>query len=253
MPLVAAADDDFRAVTFNVYLGKGLDENPARFGRYLTDSQPLADFDVIGMQEVCGDRDLMHVRMFKAILATRGPIYEHFVSSDPGDRKQCAKGQAIFSRHPIRARGSKLLPFVREPRMMVWVDLEVKGRAVRVYNLHLDSRSPNPLRSERDRRRQLLGALEEMLAFRAANPGAGVVVTGDFNSWGKILVPGARESGIREMEKHFDSTLRGFQVTHYLPAQLDWIFYEGMELVRSAVIRRFMYSDHLPVYADFRL
>lgn len=250
-PVATIAGDAFRAVTFNIYLGKGLDENPARFGWYLNQTEPLKDFDVIGMQEVCGDREGEHLRMLRALLRQSGPIYSHFVSSDPNDRKQCGKGQAIFSRHPILSQGAKLLPFVREPRMMVWIDINVKGKPIRVYNLHLDNRSKNILNSERDRKRQIIGALDEIGAFRSAHPEAGVIVLGDFNSWGKMLVPGAWESGIREMARHLDPTLRGFHPTHRLPVQLDWIFFDGLELTGSAVIRRFMGSDHLPVYADF--
>jgi len=241
-------------ITYNIHKGAGIEKNPSGLRKFLTNTPGLKDFDVLAVQEICGDNNALQVRTLSALLSTPSrPIYTYFVSSDLSAQKECGKGQAIFSRRPIVGTGSILLPFIRQPRVMVWVDVRVGTRLVRIYNLHLDNRSKRTLFIEKERLEQVRGALNTILEFRRLNPSAGTIVTGDFNSFGHVFNIWHREPSIKEMRKYFEASLRGYKMTALPFSQLDWIFYDGLELVSSRVIAHFEHSDHFPVVADFKL
>jgi endonuclease/exonuclease/phosphatase family metal-dependent hydrolase len=249
--LSLAAAPTFRVVTYNLHRGEGF-KDPAGFARFLNEDSRVGPFDVLGVQELCGNNGQKQVDDLTAILAKKGPIYTYFVSSDPTDTKECGKGQAIFSRHPILGSGFRMLPFVREWRVMVWVDLEVAGRPVRVYDLHLDSRANNFFKSASERRKQILGVNADFIEFRKEHPNTATFVTGDFNSWNHVVDIGSQEACIKEMRKNFEPSIDHF-VTTMVPWQLDWIFSDAAEIVRSEVIRDGRFSDHYAVYADYDL
>jgi endonuclease/exonuclease/phosphatase family metal-dependent hydrolase len=252
IPALAADPVPFRAVTYNLHYGQGLVQDAAGFGEFLSRDPRVAGFDVLGVEELCGNDGGKQVTELSALLSQTGPIYTQFVSSDVNDAKECGKGQGIFSRHPILSAGSVMLPHVRQPRVMVWVDLEIEGHPLRVYDLHLDSRAPNFLKSDPARLKQIQFALNLFLEYRQSHPGSDTLVMGDFNSWNHVVDVGTKEASIREMDKYFTPSTDHFEITQF-PWQLDWIFSNGPTLLRSEVVHEGQYSDHYPLCADYLL
>jgi len=251
---ISASAGDLRIVTYNIYKGQGLEKNPLSLRYFLTEHPDLRGTDVLAVQEICGDGNARQVEILTGLLSEPGKrVHSHFVSSDLGDGEECGKGQAIFSRFPILGKGSVLLPFIRQPRVMIWVDLKIGARNLRIYNLHLDNRAKGKFFIERERLLQIQGALSLILEYRRQNPEASTVVLGDFNSIGRVVDLWRKEAAIQEMKKYFTPSLNAHHMTTLPFLQLDWIFFDGLELVQSKVVRHFENSDHFPVVADFKL
>jgi endonuclease/exonuclease/phosphatase family metal-dependent hydrolase len=248
-----ASAANLRVVTFNVAMG-------AAFRRPLTglirgtfeDNAHLARFDVIGLQEVClNERGPIDV--FRGVMQrAHGRVYEHAFRADPNSREPCQKAQVILSRYPMRARGGFLLPVVGARRSAAWVDLEVGGETVRVYDVHLSNRSSKNYKPLRGREAQARVVLSHWLAERARNPKTRGIVLGDFNSIGNVWQPHKPEPAISLLSRHLTPSLLKFHATMWMPYKTDWIFASGLTLRRSHVIPT-VYSDHFIVVADYTL
>jgi endonuclease/exonuclease/phosphatase family metal-dependent hydrolase len=181
---------ELRVVTFNIAMGTAFRKPFTGLIRgTFEENEHLARFDVIGLQEAClnerGPIDLFRGVMQRA----HGRVYEHAFRADPNSREHCQKAQVILSRYPIRARGGFLLPFVGARRSATWVDLDVKGETVRVYDVHFSNRSSKNYKPLRGREAQARVVLSHWLAERAKNPKTRGIILGDFNSIGNMWQP----------------------------------------------------------------
>ncbi|ARS28569.1 endonuclease/exonuclease/phosphatase family protein [Sphingomonas sp. KC8] len=151
-------------------------------------------------------------------------------------------GNAILVKRNIEilAHAPLHLP-VLEPRGAVVADLRVHGTAIRVVGMHLDL-------SGLWRKRQV----RSILAQIAARPAMPTVMMGDLNEW-------ARLGGcLAEFRPAFRAAETGRSFHTRRPvASLDRIlFHAGMDLADCGVHRSAKSScasDHLPVWAKFRL
>lgn len=242
-----------RVVSYNIGLGYMLETTDPRLLRLSRDDYSiraalgrhpaLSDFDVLGLQEVCSDDDTL------ARLRTLQPdLHLYFARADPRSDGECRKGEAVLSRYPIVAGGTITLPNHRTVgRSAIWVDIDVPGqpRPLRVYNVHFENRGPDAVR--RAQSREVLAHVD---AWRQHNPDTPVIVLGDFNSMGRRMTPFTKELCIEEMEASLRSALPGYESTHVLDFQTDWIFFDALSLVRANVVD-IVRSDHYPVVADF--
>lgn len=256
------AETELRVVSWNVGLGVFLDHSGRRLSRLsrggwsvrnaLSHQPLLRGFDVIGLQELCSHGDGAHLK----VLARVFPYHRVFGRSDPRRRGECEKGEAIFSRYPlVRSGVIQLPPTRRVGRSAVWADVAVPvgstTQVVRVYNVHLDNKGGLVSGSD-GRWNQMQEVLAHYGRWRERNPGEAVIFLGDFNAMGGLYDPWTDERTIVEAKRVFRSAIAGFDYTWLALYQLDWIFYDAMELVEGQVVRVLL-SDHYPVVATFRL
>jgi endonuclease/exonuclease/phosphatase family metal-dependent hydrolase len=135
-------------------------------------------------------------------------------------------------------------------RFAVGAVTRVGGEAVRVWNVHLDTRI-NP----QERITQLEPVLAEVREHDEAT-----VVGGDFNTvdfqWFFNVIPlgkrGAQGAAVRRSMQGlgFEPALADGQVTYpFLNQHLDWIFARGLRSEGSGVVRMGV-SDHHAVWAS---
>ena len=172
-------------------------------------------------------------------------------------------GQAPLSRLPIRAFRTLIfqhqsgywkarpwipssLPFLQRrvgARIALISEIEVSGRLLVVYNLHLESRSYGRIQFQQ--LNEVLGDVKQH--YRSGTP---VLIGGDINS--KYLP--ARY--LTKMQKAgFQSALGShIERTHTIAMALDWLFARGPLTWRDGrVLRDAAGSDHYPVQATLTL
>lgn len=171
------------------------------------------------------------------------------------------QGQAILTSLPIRS--SRILRFAHQSgfwkprpllisslpilqrreggRIALVNELDLGGKPLVVYNLHLESRG-----SENGRLLQLEEVLRDAQQY---SPETRVIIAGDFNTKSRhsSLIAHLRASGYR-------SCFGGRRVrTHILIGALDWIFVRGpIDCQDARVDREAHASDHFPISAGLR-
>lgn len=228
--------------------------------RAFRDNATLRDVDILGLQELCSDEGGWQVDYFNKLMRSfGGQSYSAVALSDPAGKAMCGRVEAIFSRHPIVDSGVIELPNVRQPRSAVWADIDVPSadgagtRRIRVYNAHLENR-PQNMSWAKGRLRQTRVILEHLKAMRAAHPDTPVLLLGDLNSLGRYWDFWRQEDSMAEIERHgLEPSFKEYTRTLTLaPHQVDWIFFEKLELHAARAVHVWL-SDHFPVVADFEL
>ena len=190
----------------------------------------------------------------------------------------------IFSRYPIK--GSKTISFDNTNNSAMWVDIEVKGREIRIFNCHLQTTGINHSlgkAAKMEAVQQQLGydvsksrALSMIygnytmgiiiragqaitIANEKRNSDKPCIVCGDFNdvpysfTYKTMLgnmVDGFKECGAGYMTTHRGSTRseRGM-----LSNRIDYIFHDkslkGLTYLRGGMT----ISDHYPIYMKFAI
>lgn len=163
----APSHDEIAVVTLNLWHDQH--DWPSRLRRIVAELRALEP-DVICLQEV-----LQHERLPNqaAALAESLGCRSHFVSVDPiGAPKRY--GNAILTRHPVLRAGGAFLRPLNDYRVVAHARLDVRGRAVDVYDTHLHHTGEGgAIRAEQVR---------DLLAFVDSTRGEGaIVLAGDFN------------------------------------------------------------------------
>lgn len=245
-----------RLVSYNIHQGRTA-------LRSKLDTLALADAiaafepDVVVLQEVAGsgeDDEKVAREQLNRLSAERWPFVAY---GGNATFRGGWHGNAVLSRHPIR-RWRHLDLSVRLPRSrqaflprrsLLWVDIQPEGFSpLHVVATHLGL-------SEYERVLQV----ERLCRFvgRRAPDGDSLVIAGDFNDW-RGRVTGAVREKLR-LEEAFMSAEQRHART--FPAQfpvlcLDRIYFRDLALVRAerALGERWVkLSDHLPIFAEFRL
>ena len=176
--------------------------------------------------------------------------------------RQAFIGQATLTRLPIRR--SRVLRFQHQSgfwkprswipsslplmqrrlgsRIALATDLDLDGRLLVVYNLHLESRSYGRIQSEQ---------LDEVLAdLKQYPPDSAVIVGGDLNTkyFPSVFLRKLERAGFRSATgEHIERTVS-------IVMALDWIFAKGpVDVLQGTVRRDFKGSDHYPVYAELKV
>jgi endonuclease/exonuclease/phosphatase family metal-dependent hydrolase len=188
------------------------------------------------------------------------PEFEELSQGTPD--RPAFHGQALLAKLPIRA--SRMLRFEHQSgfwkprpfmissmplfqrreggRVALITELDIGGKPLVVYDLHLESKGSEELRSLQ---------LEEVLADAQRYPAdTSIMIAGDLNTFmfHSRLIPHLRQAGYRSA--FGDRHVR----THALAGALDWIFVRGpIELGDAEVVRGVPGSDHFPIAVDVRL
>jgi endonuclease/exonuclease/phosphatase family metal-dependent hydrolase len=251
-PADLPAVEPLRVVTLNLWHDQR--DWPRRM-EYIVRELRRLDPDVIALQEVLQHETLPN--QAAALGAALG--YEvHFTSVDPPERAR-RYGNAILTRHPVLARGQKVIEPANDYRTVAHVRIRFGGREVDVYNTHLHHTGEGGA----IRRVQL----EEMLRFIGETGGGGpVVVAGDFNA--PVEYPEMRLLDERFGDAfgtlHSGSDARGVTTLNpaigHQPRRIDHVFFErgAWEPVHTEIILDrpdadgTWASDHFGVYARLR-
>lgn len=251
----------FSILTYNMHKGFSGDGRRSFVLPRMRDALALADADVVFLQEAQGEHqrhaervaDWPDAAQFEFLADTLWPHYAYGRNAlyDHGHH-----GNAILSRYPLVAWENidvSPYPFAASRSLLHGV-IEPPGGA----RLHLVCIHFGFIAAER---RPQIRRLCEHIEARIPHDEA-LVVAGDFNDWGKQLVPIMAECGLHsecQSAAHFTYPAR-------LPlAQLDHVYSRGLHrvrqfvpqldsVVRSTGIRSWSrLSDHLPLVAEFEL
>lgn len=231
-----------RVVTYNVHRCRGMDRRtrPDRVAAVLRD----IGADIIALQEVlgAGPHGTSHIEEIGAALGMG------WVMAPVRQLRDHQFGNAVLSRHPITHHVQHDLSWKTcEPRGLQRTDIEVSGRTLRVYNVHLGTAILE--------RRHQAQRVATIVADR--HVGGAKIVLGDFNEWMRGLTTTLLSSRLKsvDLQEHLQRrrTYPGiFPILH-----LDHIYYAGrlevigIELPRTRL--SLVASDHLPLVADVRV
>jgi endonuclease/exonuclease/phosphatase family metal-dependent hydrolase len=246
-PTTAKAADlprRLRVVTFNLHMEPG-----DKIERGLLADPALRDADLIFFQEVHRDGTACSAACVIArdlgYYAVYAPGHVNGIGDD---------GVAVVSRAPITSAQVLELPFYNVHfnggrRIALAATIELNGRPVTVYAVHLENRL-----TVHDRRVQMMPVLEH--AQRQQTP---VIIAGDFNTspftWLAHVIP----FPIGTQDDHLEALVRahGFATPvansgpthHHLWMKLDGIYTRGFTTQQFATATARDVSDHLALWA----
>ncbi|MCB0566586.1 MAG: endonuclease/exonuclease/phosphatase family protein [Phaeodactylibacter sp.] len=257
-------ESSIRAMTFNCYGFRHDGKNGVRLTTdELPGSFPLEGMDIICFQEFPSPR---HGNYF----------VDHIKANSPLKRTVYQQGGslAIFSRFPIKAQDTHYFP--NRVNGYQYADLEIEGRIIRLFNIHLQSNSVAGIADQvaeeganlqdkktwlrirgmmsRYKRAAILRAeqAEEVVGQIEKSPYP-VLLCGDFNeipqSYAYYIIS-------RGLQDAFKASGRGLGVTYNgrIPAlRIDYVMAGPEFEVLGHRIGRARFSDHYPVYGVVRL
>lgn len=215
--------------------------------------------DILCMQEysdICGDK--RNSNNYKE--------YYPYMSTGNND-------MVIYSKYPIR--GYKNIPFEETNNSAMWADVDVNGKMIRVFNVHLETTGFNrTLRSAAKmemkgihvERNSLISAIYNnytlgmiiragqaaTVANEKRNSPIPVVVCGDFNdvpySYVYNTMLGDMTDGFKECGSGWMRTYKGKK-----PVRIDYIFHDNSLDGITYYKKPLAYSDHYPVFMKIAL
>ncbi len=236
------APADLRIVTYNIHRCRGLDRRtrPERIVSVLR----AIDADVIALQEVIGPgaSGISHIEAIGAGLGMG------WVMAPTRSIRGHQFGNVVLSRFPILDHTTHDLSWKScEERGLQRVDVDVNGRRLHVYNVHLGTAILE--------RRYQAGRLAAVVTDRHLH--GPKIVLGDFNEWMKgrtttLLSARLKSVDLGRFLKRRRTYPGVFPILH-----LDHIYYAGpLEIVGIEMPRTklsLVASDHLPLVADLKL
>ncbi len=236
-----------RVMTYNVHgcMGRDGKVSPNRIARIISRHNP----DIVCLQEL----DTRHTAHQAEIIAQKLEMTFEYHSSLA--IKTGTRGNAVFSRFPMRLAKNGILPHMPrsphlEPRGALWVEIDFCGKKIQLVNTHL-SLSP----AEGLMQMEALLGPEWMAAPSFSGP---AMLCGDLNA-----MPGSkicRRAG--QFLKNAQMSLEGHQVLKTLPSyrpigSVDHVFVSPrLEVVSIDVpntrLERIA-SDHLPLIAEIKI
>ncbi len=248
-----------RIVTWNIDRGTHLPEILTTLRKVDADLLLLQEVDS-GTKRTAGHDVPRDIAGGLGMSATYGIEFEE-LSQEAGH--SAYTGQATFSRLPIRS--SRILRFQNQSgfwqphawlpasvpllqrrlgsRIALVAELDLNGKLLVVYNLHLESRSYGRIQFQQ---------LDEVLADCVGRYplDTAVLIGGDLNS--KYL-PSRYLHKLEEAGFH-SATGKQIERTHTIAMALDWLFARGLPPWQSARVEKgAVGSDHYPVDARITL
>jgi endonuclease/exonuclease/phosphatase family metal-dependent hydrolase len=229
-------------MTYNVHgcMGRDGKVSVTRIARLIARHNP----GIVCLQELDAVRPVHQAEAISRKLA----MEFHYFSSMKSEKR----GNAILSRYPLRLVKMGPLPRsvdspIFEPRGAIWVEIDVNGKKIQLFNTHL-SLSPQE-------------ALKQAVALMGPDWAGGVkdrdrlVVCGDFNADPPSKVCGKIGEDLKSVQagRKVINTL-----TSYAPLRaVDHIFTgKGLRTLKVEVPRTGLEriaSDHLPLVAELEL
>jgi endonuclease/exonuclease/phosphatase family metal-dependent hydrolase len=201
------------------------------------------DADVVALQEVIGPGP--HGSHIEEIGAALGMGW---VMASARHLRGHQFGNVVLSRFPIRFHTQHDLSWKAcEERCMQRVDVDVNGRILHVYNVHLGT----ALLERRHQARRLATIVSDR---HVSGP---KIVLGDFNEWMRGLTTTLLSEKLKSVDLRQYMRRRRTYPGLFPILHLDHIYYDGpLEIVHIQVLRTrlsLVASDHLPLIADVRI
>jgi endonuclease/exonuclease/phosphatase family metal-dependent hydrolase len=237
-----AGQQPIRIVTYNVHRCIGMDRRrrPERVAAVLRD----IGADVIALQEVlgAGPNGGSQIEEIGAALGMG------WVMAPARHLRGHQFGNVVLSHFPIVHHTQHDLSWKTcEPRCVQRVDVQIDGRVLHVYNVHLGTAILE--------RRHQAERLAAIVADR--HVGGAKVLVGDFNEWMRGLATRLLSSKLKSVDLTEFLKRRRTYPGLFPILHLDHIYYAGhVEIVGIALPRTrlsLVASDHLPLVADVRL
>lgn len=231
-----------RIVTYNVHRSRGMDRRtrPDRVAAVLR----AIDADVIALQEVVGAGPVggSHIEAIGAALGMG------WVMAHTRHLRGHQFGNVILSRFPIRHHAQYDLSWKAcEERCLQRVDVEVAGRLLHVYNVHLGT----AILERRHQARRLATIVSDR---HVTGP---KIVLGDFNEWMRGLTTTLLSAKLKSVDLTKYLRRRRTYPGLFPILHLDHIYYAGhLEIIGIELPRTrlsLVASDHLPLVADVRI
>ena len=202
--------------------------------------------DVIALQEVigAGPNGESHIEEIGAALGMG------WVLASVRHLRAHQFGNAVLSRFPIVNHVQHDLSWKNcEQRCVQRADVEIEGRILHVYNVHLGTAILE--------RRHQAARLASLVADR--HVGGTKVLVGDFNEWTRGLTTQLLSERLKSVDltEHLRRRWRRTYPGFFPILHLDHIYYAGNLEVDSISLPRtrlsLVASDHLPLVADLRI
>lgn len=249
-PAARTSSKTLRVATYNVHYA----EDPVAIAREICGNERLSAADLIFLQEVESHPHEETGRAEKIALSCGF----HSLYAPAREAGRGSHGVAVLSKHALKdfyvvPLGWNDLGFRSRQRIALACSLDLGGVAVRLYNVHLDTR----INSE-DRLKQLC----PVLADADLHPRDKTVIAGDFNTvpfrFARNMVPYWVENQERLVRSHlrshgFDSfaEVKGHTSAFgALKMRLDSIYARGVSISGSGIETGVKASDHRPLWAD---
>jgi endonuclease/exonuclease/phosphatase family metal-dependent hydrolase len=235
-------DSTLRIVTYNIHRCRGMDRRtrPDRVAEVLRDVHA----DIIALQEVVGAGP-QRGSQIEEIGAALGMGW---VMAPTRHLRNHLFGNVVLSHYPIRHHSQHDLSYKTcEQRCLQRVDVDVDGRVLHVYNVHLGTAILE--------RRHQAKRLATIVSDRHVN--GPKIVLGDFNEWMRGLTTTLLSSKLKAVDLGRYMTRRRTYPGLFPILHLDHIYYDGpLEIVHIELPRTrlsLVASDHLPLVADIRI
>ncbi|MFQ5662459.1 MAG: endonuclease/exonuclease/phosphatase family protein [Terriglobia bacterium] len=251
LPPPQASPETVRLVTFNVHYARDL----PRLVESIRTHPTLRTADVLLLQEIESHPSEGASRAHKLAHALRlNYVYAPARATDDGG----THGLAILSRFPLSEvevfpLKQYNLGFNTRQRIALAATLDVAGRPLRLYNVHLDTRINTQERIE-----QLRSVVEAARQHRVSH----AVIGGDFNTnpfrWLFHVLPVFRSNqakGVDEFMKEsgFETSFVSNGSTSRKPLlrmRIDSLYSRGLRVAAFGVERSVDVSDHFPLWMD---
>ncbi|HYF05594.1 MAG TPA: endonuclease/exonuclease/phosphatase family protein [Patescibacteria group bacterium] len=243
--------EELKIITYNVHGGRNLH----KLKEILENNTNLKNADIICLQEV---EDHFSEGTPRAALLAEALGYEYIYVPAREIGKKGTHGLAIITRLKILEHSAASLPFYKQiynsrKRIVQFALLETKGKRFGISNVHLDVRL-NP----EDRLAQLDAAINIADHWHSMP----TILVGDLNTipvhWFKRGVPVFFKNQIQHVHMHLaqhglKTAIEGKMRTHKAGMQLDGIYSRGIEVMKAGVEKRVRYSDHFPLWMNFKI
>ena len=241
--------DALRVVTYNVHSCVGTDGKLSvrRIARAIAQCDP----DIVALQELDVRRRRTRMRDQAEEIARELNMTFQF---HPSLRVQEELyGNAVLSRYPLRLVKAGPLPDLLpprhvEPRGVMWVEVNVRGRAVQVVNTHLGL-----LGIERQRQVEMILGPDWLGHPDCGGP---VILCGDLNAGPRSAPYRAAAGRLRDAHAAADGRPGRTCPSQWPLVRIDHVFVSpgfevaGAEVVRTTLTREA--SDHLPLVVELR-
>ena len=213
---------------------------PARVAEVLQ----AIDADIVALQEVigAGPNGSSHIEEIGASLGMG------WVMASARQLRGHQFGNVVLSRFPISHHAHHDLSWKTcEERCMQRADVDVNGRTLHVYNVHLGT----AILERRHQARRLATIVSNR---QVAGP---KIVLGDFNEWMRGLTTSMLSSRLKSVDLQQFMRRRRTYPGLFPILHLDHIYYDGpLDILHVQVVRNrlsLVASDHLPLVADIRI
>lgn len=235
-----------RVVTYNVHKCEGMDRR-IRPGR-IADVLAEINADVVALQEVLSIPGHREEADQAAFIAKR--LGMHQIHAEARRLHGGVYGNVLLTRFPVRTwRNLDISLIDRERRSVLRADLEIDGRRLHFFNVHLGT-------SYFERRYQA-GALLEDRILRAPDLHGERILLGDLNEWTRGLVTRRLTGELRRVDLEVPFFRRRTFPALLPLLHLDYIYYEHTLRARDAFFHHsrlaLVASDHVPLVADIAL